>query len=378
MFKTHRPLVLGAPLHIPPVAGHSTAGRFLCLRKLAVPPVWLVSSATTSARQLSTRLGPGFVGVLLALLATFSLGACSDDHTPVSDGGVDVGGDARPDFDPAQAMLVTIPKGAALCSGFSEGRNWQQELAVVGQIQLAAPALLLPRVEGTTTVPHFVGALLHSPDRQRFTPIGTETQREVKRLGASWYYDYTIDLAGPLQPAKLTVTIKLNSSLTSYPPNISLHAEPTAALILTTSAELHLGSGAQKVVQRYSLCELGPPEETIDASTAGGDRLRLELNIGSSCFASGMTTCLHLTRAEVTLGQERQRITDSFRLVYAGNHHNWHDEYLILLDPPLGATAALLIEEPPPFSSGEQGELRYLDAALKVTRTEALNWRTSP
>ncbi len=57
---------LRAPLQRPPVAGYRTAGRFLGLRKLAVKPVWLVSSATKSARQLSARLGPECVGKLLS------------------------------------------------------------------------------------------------------------------------------------------------------------------------------------------------------------------------------------------------------------------------------------------------------------------------
>ncbi len=39
---------------MPPVARHATAGRFRGLRTLAVPPVWLTSSATKSARQLIT------------------------------------------------------------------------------------------------------------------------------------------------------------------------------------------------------------------------------------------------------------------------------------------------------------------------------------
>ncbi len=56
-----------ASLQIPPVAGHSAAGRFLGLRKLAVPPVWLVSSATKAARQRCARLGPECVGKLLSM-----------------------------------------------------------------------------------------------------------------------------------------------------------------------------------------------------------------------------------------------------------------------------------------------------------------------
>ncbi len=59
----------GAPPHSPPVAGHSPAGRFLGFRAFAVPPVWLVSSATKSARQLSTRRAPEGVGKLLGVYA---------------------------------------------------------------------------------------------------------------------------------------------------------------------------------------------------------------------------------------------------------------------------------------------------------------------
>ncbi|PID38938.1 MAG: hypothetical protein CSA65_04655 [Proteobacteria bacterium] len=85
--------VLGAPPHIPPVAGHRPAGRFFGLRKLAVPPVWLVSSATTSARQLSTRLGPEYVGKLLSLAAW--LLACCYLMAPVRASAISGAGLAR-------------------------------------------------------------------------------------------------------------------------------------------------------------------------------------------------------------------------------------------------------------------------------------------
>ncbi|PIE19925.1 MAG: hypothetical protein CSA65_00315 [Proteobacteria bacterium] len=45
----------------------------LGLRRFAIPRVWLMSSATKSARQLSTRLGLGFVGKLLTLALAFTL-----------------------------------------------------------------------------------------------------------------------------------------------------------------------------------------------------------------------------------------------------------------------------------------------------------------
>ncbi len=58
---------------MPPVAGRSVAGRFLGLRTFAVPPVWLMSSATKAARQLSTRFGPEYVWGLLNQEAAFAL-----------------------------------------------------------------------------------------------------------------------------------------------------------------------------------------------------------------------------------------------------------------------------------------------------------------
>ncbi len=73
---------LRAPPPIPLVGAHSTGGRFLGLGELAVPPVWLTSSATKSARQLSTRLGPGCVGVLLSMVVALTLSGCSDDTNP--------------------------------------------------------------------------------------------------------------------------------------------------------------------------------------------------------------------------------------------------------------------------------------------------------
>ncbi len=325
--------------------------------------------------------------LLLSLLVALTLVACSDDNAAVHDAGVV---DARssdlvapkdgaplPDIDPAKAMLVTIPSGAALCSGFAEGRTWQEELALVGQVQLAAPALILPREEGVAKVPHFVGAVEHSPERQRFTPSGKGAQREAEKQRFGWRYVYTMALAGPVQPAALTVTVTIRGEPTSYPASVSLHTASTKEFGISASAELRLGSGATEIVQRYGLCELGAPEETIEASTAGGDKVRLEVGVGpwfESCFAAGETACLFLTRAEVSVGQAKQVITDRFRLIYVGGHHNWNDEYLILLDPPLGATAALLVKEPPLFS-GKPGEVRYLDAALKVTKTEALSWK---
>ena len=41
------------------------------------------------------------------------------------------------------------------------------------------------------------------------------------------------------------------------------------------------------------------------------------------------------TRGEVTLGTTTTIVDDYFRLVYAGEHHNWNNQFWVLFDAPL-------------------------------------------
>ncbi len=305
--------------------------------------------------------------ILVSLLALGVAGCTDEKNTTPS----------KPDD--SKTTVLTIPEGAALCSGFSEGLTWQQELAIVGQVRFSAPEFPLPRVEGKQQVPHFVEAVLHGPDRTRYTPSGV-VECEVKRLGQleqAWTYIYRMSLSGPRHPATLKIVVFLSAELSESPTRLSLDALGIEKLGSVTARVQLGGPPDDTVYQKYAPCELGKPVEVLEGVTAGADKVHLELGSGpfswdGGCYASGHTICLFLTSATITLGQQSQIVTDRFRLIYVGNHHNWDDEYLILLEPPLGTTAALLVQEPPLSSS--RGELRYLDAAMTVIKTEALDW----
>ena len=69
----------------------------------------------------------------------------------------------------------------------------------------------------------------------------------------------------------------------------------------------------------------------------------------------------------MTFGGQTTTVTDYFRLVYAGVHHNWNNQFWILFDPPVTygghAVSGLWIDEEAYMSELEAAHT--LDAALQ-------------
>jgi hypothetical protein len=81
-----------------------------------------------------------------------------------------------------------------------------------------------------------------------------------------------------------------------------------------------------------------------------------------------------LTGAQVQMGSFQQSVTDRLSLVYVGTHHNWRDEYLILLDPPAGNSHTIWIDAPD--FMGNTGYLIKFDASFnEVSRDEITDWQ---
>ena len=75
--------------------------------------------------------------------------------------------------------------------------------------------------------------------------------------------------------------------------------------------------------------------------------------------------------AEASVGATTRQVGAYFDLVYAAFHHNWSEQYLVLLDPPVGDVHALLLQDPdyndPPV------ELSYLGETMNVLRSSPLS-----
>jgi hypothetical protein len=301
---------------------------------------------------------------------------------PTGEDGIDGAdaGDLRPDFDPSSEFLLTITPGTTLCHGFHQDRTWQQEWALVGQIELVPGQLTLPRQAGTSE-----GTLVQNirlgPDRIAVQLVGSgEIVAEYKDWGdGEWWYLFRQNGSWEGSPCSVEVFLSIGYD-GGWPAEIVTdHLDWPAVL----SAKIWLGPGVDPLdeIQAFGLCELPEVLTTITATTENDDVVVLEERAGPYmrvCQAAGETSCLFLTRAEVTMGDFHQEITDRFLLVYSGSHHNWYDEFLLVLDPPDQDVAALLVIAPD-FRMGGPGAVVYLNASLaEISRVSIKEWNVQP
>ena len=265
-----------------------------------------------------------------------------------ADPGSDVG-DELNDFDPSGEFLLQIDPETSLCGGFCEGRTWQEELAMVGRINLKPGVYILPRRPGSYST-DLVESILFGPGQTELQLVsGNPEFTAVDRAADGWWYSFTADYSQAGKNIHIELTFAIRQNDDGWPIDVAVSSENEQ---LTVWGRLIIEPGVDQIdeIQAFGLCDLAEVtrlELTFD--TQQGSNIELELRDGPyyrACLAGGKTQCRFLVSGKVRLGTYQSNISDRFRLVYAGSHHNWNDEYLILLDPPTAGIAALLVSEP--------------------------------
>jgi hypothetical protein len=290
-----------------------------------------------------------------------------------ADSGLSWDGGPRPDFDPAQTTLLIVPPGVSLCSTFCECRGWQQELGMRGRLDLAPGTLLLTRGAGTATA-EMVAAVWFGPQAVPSAPTGEAGTIETTYSSAD-YWIFTFKKAFTVldQPYGVQVDVALYGPGGAFPAEVVADAE-TAGSWITGRAALGPGQEMIDELQAFSACpSLPAPGRRLGAATASGVEVQLDLVMGRACQVSGNTSCWMLGGAQVWIAGQSQKIADPFRLVYSASHHNYLENFLVILDAPAQGTAALLLAGPE--SPGEQAWVISLDTALvELGREPATTW----
>jgi hypothetical protein len=316
----------------------------------------------------------------LALSCSYSGGGGdggTGDDGPGTDRAADGGG--RPDYDPSGSLLLVIPEGTIMCSGFSEGRNEADELAVLSTMELAPGYYVLDRDNGTTQAPGFIQRIVFGPDQTVAEPTASTGTLEAVYHNWSTWEDWTYILTVPMlldgAPTEADFTFHVSAENGAWPEEVRLdQLDP----LWWATGEFRF---APQQVQRYALSQLpDPPVRDITATGANGDQIKLVVRQGpyyESCLCSGETACLFLTLAELNLGDYTATVDDCQRLVYVGSHHNWHDQYLVLLDPPATDVHAVRIIAPDVFTQPTlDPEFVYLDSSMNELRRESnVTWQ---
>jgi hypothetical protein len=326
------------------------------------------------------------VGWTLLCLVAAGCGEDGVGEQDGDDGGRDGGPDAGADVDPGQVFTLHIPEGTRMCSGFMEGRDHLQELAVLSQVELRPGSLSLTREAGGLEVDNPVARVLLGPEREEISSPALRAQAEASLWDSGggwqeWSYLVRVPLTRTQGTAELDFKLNVSTETGVWPVEITVGTEPAGVGV---SAELRLDGGDDRVRELvgYAPCELaGPPVRTVHAVSAAGAAIDLELRSGGwngACYMVGETACYFLVQAAYARGPYQADINDRWRLVYNGSHHNWMDRYLLLLDPPDGATAAVLLISPD-FFTQLGAAIVYLDADFQeLSREDLTTWQQGP
>lgn len=219
---------------------------------------------------------------------------------------------------------IEVPTGFALCATFQEGRDAETELAAKARVTVTATSVDLPRAPGRYEVPAIFGAGEVGAARVALIPDGTTARYAVEDQGGFRLrgYHQRFTLAGAPYEVSLAVRVADGGG--------GLRLDPFTA---TASYLASLRASASTTSTWLSSCTAAADEPwQIRGELGGGDRFAIDYRYRDTGFASRP---VFVTRGTVTLDGVTAVVDDYFRLVYAGEHHNWNNQFWVLFADPI-------------------------------------------
>jgi hypothetical protein len=220
---------------------------------------------------------------------------------------------------------IVVPTAVDLCGHFAEGRTVQAEHAMKARLTANAGTYDLPRGLGTYDVPAIFGTGVLGPSRDPITPVGGG-RYEVTDVGGYTYrrYEQTFSTGGRTLELGWDLWLAEGGGgfLLEEPWVGDMMAYGELVPMQSFDERLHLSSCTAENLEHWQ----------IDGTMAGGDGFTIDFRYRFPFAGSGP---LFATRGRVTLGGQTATVDDYFSLVYAGEHHNWNNQYWVLFASPL-------------------------------------------
>lgn len=226
-----------------------------------------------------------------------------------------------------QNDCVQVPASVPLCGHFMEGRPIDIEHAAKTRLTANAGTYVLPRAVGVHTVPAIFGTGEHGPARTAITPASATARYEVIDHGSFTTRRYTQAFTAGVSTMELGWEIRLPEAGGGF-----LLAEPHISDHVWAMAAFDGGQNRDDLAEMSSCSNETMEPWRITGTMAGGDGFTLDFRYLPPAAGSGP---LFPMSAEVRLGGVTTTVADYFRLVYAGEHHNWNNQYWILFSPPV-------------------------------------------
>jgi hypothetical protein len=224
----------------------------------------------------------------------------------------------------SSADCISVPQPLGLCGHFVEGSAIEEEYANKIQLTVAQTHVELPRAVGTYEIPALITGGTYTPAHLPVTAGATATYT-VTQVGTYLARDY----AQTLTAGGHTIALEMPVYLPETGGGL-LMADPAPYPSLWGVVD-----GGPGRVQAWSCSPLQYQPWRLTgaiAGGAGGDGFAIDLRYEPPAAGSGP---MFPIRAEVTLGGETRVVEDYDHLVYAGEHHNWNNQYWVLFDDPI-------------------------------------------
>lgn len=220
---------------------------------------------------------------------------------------------------------VEVPAPITLCGEFLEGRSIEMEYAHKSTLTAGPGTVELPRDLGTHVVPAIFTGGAYGPSALPIVPVGTTATYEVTDIGAYRYHRYRQAMTAGAHAIEVIWELSLPEAGGGF-----LLAEAYAEYAYV-NGEI---DGSVEYDDRVDWAACGDVYDPwrVTGALAGGDGFTIDFRYELPSAGSGP---LHPRRAEVTLGGQTTTVTDYFDLVYAGEHHNWNNQYWVVFDAPL-------------------------------------------
>lgn len=242
---------------------------------------------------------------------------------------------------------IEIPAALSVCGHFMEGRETAVEYARKTRLAIAAGTVELPRAVGVHTVPAIFGAGEQGPTHAALTPAATTARYEIVQHPGFTQRIYTQRYTSPAGELELRWEPQLPGTGGGF-----RFEEPYVTRYFGAML------GPSRSIDRDAFAQLGSCTAIdyepwrLRGTLADGGSFGLDFRYQPPFAGSGP---LFPTRGEVTLGTTTTIVDDYFRVVYAGEHHNWNNQFWILFASPVTyrghAVHGLWLDEQPTTSA---------------------------
>jgi hypothetical protein len=223
---------------------------------------------------------------------------------------------------------VRVPAALSVCGHFWEGRSLVAERARKARVAVNVGDIELPHAPGTYAVPALFGVGELGPAHAPITPAAATARYQViEHPNQIVERIYTQAYATPDGPIELRWQFYLQAAGLGF-----RFEEP----YVTDFFDAILGDPAAASGDQLTLLGSCQPDSLepwrLRGDLADGGRFQLDFRHRQPQAGSGP---LFPTRGEVTLDGQTVVVDDYFRVIYAGEHHNWNNNYWILFAAPI-------------------------------------------